>query len=201
MSEIDLPPKESLRYGWTTGACAAAAAKAAFAALVTGEFPDPVTITLPKGQTPAFALATTRLAAGRAEAGIVKDAGDDPDVTHGALIRAAVMPVPAGTGIVYRAGEGVGMVTRPGLPVPPGEPAINPMPRAMIAAGIREVAATAGVGRRCPRRDFGRWRGRTGKKDPESAPWHHRRHFDPGNHRGGGALFLFGLDSLDPSGH
>ena len=146
MSEIDLPPKESLRYGWTTGACAAAAAKAAFAALVTGEFPDPVTITLPKGQTPAFALATTRLAAGRAEAGIVKDAGDDPDVTHGALIRAAVMPVPAGTGIVYRAGEGVGMVTRPGLPVPPGEPAINPMPRAMIAAGIREVAATAGVG-------------------------------------------------------
>ncbi|PWR19606.1 cobalt-precorrin-5B (C(1))-methyltransferase [Zavarzinia compransoris] len=145
MSDADLPPKDNLRYGWTTGACAAAAAKAAFTALVTGDFPDPVTITLPKGQQPAFALAVTGLAPGRAEAGIVKDAGDDPDVTHGALVRAAVTPGPAGAGVLYRAGPGVGMVTRAGLPVPPGEPAINPMPRAMIARAVADVAAATGA--------------------------------------------------------
>ncbi|WP_199844855.1 cobalt-precorrin-5B (C(1))-methyltransferase, partial [Streptomyces scabiei] len=76
-----------LRPGWTTGACATAATTAAYTALLTGEFPDPVTITLPKGQTPAFALAAEELAGDSATAGIVKDAGDDPDVTHGALVR------------------------------------------------------------------------------------------------------------------
>jgi len=75
-----------LQRGWTTGACAAAAARAAFAALLTGRFPDPVTIRLPGGQTPSFALALAEQANGTARAGIVKDAGDDPDVTHGALI-------------------------------------------------------------------------------------------------------------------
>ncbi|MGW3270355.1 cobalt-precorrin-5B (C(1))-methyltransferase, partial [Streptomyces kronopolitis] len=71
-----------LRHGWTTGACATAASTAAYTALLSGEFPDPVTITLPKGQTPSFALAVEELAAGRssAMAGVVKDAGDDPDV-------------------------------------------------------------------------------------------------------------------------
>lgn len=137
--------KPPLRYGWTTGACATAAARAAFEALVTGEFPDPVEITLPRGQRPAFALATTSLAGGAATAGIVKDAGDDPDVTHGALVRSTVRPGPAGSGVCFRAGPGVGMVTRPGLPVPPGEPAINPMPRAMITSAIAEAAAALGV--------------------------------------------------------
>lgn len=137
--------KPPLRYGWTTGACAAAAAKAAFQALATGAFPDPVEITLPKGQRPAFALAVTALEAGAAMAGIVKDAGDDPDVTHGALIRSTVRPGPAGSGVQFRAGPGVGTVTRPGLPVPPGEPAINPMPRAMIARALGEVAAAPDV--------------------------------------------------------
>jgi cobalt-precorrin-5B (C1)-methyltransferase len=65
-------------------------------------------------------------------AAIVKDAGDDPDVTHGALIRVRVGPAASGAGVVFVAGEGVGTVTRPGLPIPPGEPAINPTPRAMI---------------------------------------------------------------------
>ncbi|HEY1362372.1 MAG TPA: cobalt-precorrin-5B (C(1))-methyltransferase [Xanthobacteraceae bacterium] len=130
-----------LRRGWTTGACAAAAAKAAYAALVTGEFPDPVEITLPRGERPAFALAVSRREERSAVAGVVKDAGDDPDVTHGALVLATLRHAPPGSGIVFRAGEGVGTVTRPGLPVAPGEPAINPAPRRMIRAAIEEVAA------------------------------------------------------------
>jgi len=133
-----------LRRGWTTGACAAAAAKAAYAALLTGEFPDPVEVTLPKGQRPSFALAVARRDQDSATAGIVKDAGDDPDVTHGALVLATVRPAAPGIGVAFRAGEGVGRVTRPGLPIPPGEPAINPAPRRMIGEAIAEVA---GAGR------------------------------------------------------
>jgi cobalt-precorrin-5B (C1)-methyltransferase len=134
-----------LRRGWTTGACAAAAAKAAYAALLTGEFPDPVEVVLPRGERPSFALALTRREQGAATAGIVKDAGDDPDVTHGAVVIATVRSAAAGNGVTFRAGEGVGMVTRPGLPVPPGEPAINPAPRQMIRDAIAEVAAVAGA--------------------------------------------------------
>jgi cobalt-precorrin-5B (C1)-methyltransferase len=133
-----------LRRGWTTGTCAAAAAKAAFAALVTGEFPDPVEVTLPRGERPSFALAMTRWEAEVASAGVVKDAGDDPDVTHGALVVATVRLGKPGAGVTFRAGEGVGTVTRAGLPVPPGEPAINPMPRRMIRDAIAEVAAAHG---------------------------------------------------------
>jgi cobalt-precorrin-5B (C1)-methyltransferase len=139
---VTTPP--SLRRGWTTGTCAAAAAKAAFAALPHGAFPDPVEVTLPAGQRVAFSLAVTEWQPGRASAGVVKDAGDDPDVTHGALIRAAVFPAAPGSGVSFRAGPGVGTITRPGLPLPPGEPAINPVPRQMISAGIAEVAAQCG---------------------------------------------------------
>jgi cobalt-precorrin-5B (C1)-methyltransferase len=134
-------PDRPLRYGWTTGACATAAAKAAYTALLTGEFPDPVEVALPRGQRPAFALATTKAGGGSATAGIVKDAGDDPDVTHGALILATVRRGAPGSGVTFRAGQGVGTVTRPGLPVPPGEPAINPVPRQMLRQAIEEVAA------------------------------------------------------------
>ena len=130
-----------LRRGWTTGTCAAAAAKAAFAALVTGEFPDPVEVTLPRGQRPSFALAMTRSEGEAASAGVVKDAGDDPDVTHGALVVATVRLGKPGAGVTFRAGEGVGTVTRPGLSLAVGEAAINPAPRAMIAAAIAEAAA------------------------------------------------------------
>ena len=125
-----------LRRGWTTGACATAAARAAFAALRTGAFPDPVEIVLPGGQRPAFALALAEQGEGYARAGVVKDAGDDPDVTHGALVIATVRPGAPGTGVSFRAGEGVGTVTRPGLPLPVGEPAINPAPREMIRANL-----------------------------------------------------------------
>jgi cobalt-precorrin-5B (C1)-methyltransferase len=135
-----------LRRGWTTGTCATAAAKAAYTALLTGEFPDPVEVTLPRGGgRPAFALATTNLNGEAATAGVVKDAGDDPDVTHGALILATVRHAPPGSGVSFKAGNGVGTVTRPGLPVPRGEPAINPVPRQMIRAAIAEVAASKSV--------------------------------------------------------
>ncbi len=133
-----------LRRGWTTGACAAAAAKAAYAALVTGEFPDPVEVTLPRGERPSFALAMTRKDESSATAGVIKDAGDDPDVTHGALVCATLRIGAPGGGVIFKAGEGVGTVTRAGLPVAPGEPAINPMPRRMIRDAIAEVAAAAG---------------------------------------------------------
>ncbi len=138
-------PTGPLRYGWTTGACAAAAAKAAYTALLTGDFPDPVTITLPRGETPAFALARHELSNDKACAAIVKDAGDDPDVTHGALVSSTVRLGCPGAGVTFKAGEGVGTVTKPGLPLPVGEPAINPGPRAQIAAAIAEVAAFHGA--------------------------------------------------------
>ncbi|MDQ1721720.1 MAG: cobalt-precorrin-5B (C1)-methyltransferase, partial [Pseudonocardiales bacterium] len=129
-----------LRYGWTTGACATAATAAAYTALVTGSFPDPVRITLPKGQQPAFALAREQLGDGWASAAIVKDAGDDPDVTHGALITATVRPGPAGSGVGFVAGPGVGTITKPGLPLAVGEPAINPVPRQLMIAAVTELA-------------------------------------------------------------
>ncbi|WP_207484155.1 cobalt-precorrin-5B (C(1))-methyltransferase [Arenibaculum pallidiluteum] len=138
-------PEGLLRRGWTTGACATAAAKAAYAALLTGRFPDPVAITLPGGQTPEFALAFEGFAPDGATAGVVKDAGDDPDVTHGALVLACVRIGPPGTGVTFRAGAGVGTVTRAGLPVPPGEPAINPVPRQMMRAAVAELAAAHGA--------------------------------------------------------
>jgi len=129
----------ALRRGWTTGACATAATTAAYAALRTGMFPDPVTIDLPGGKRPAFALAVERLEQGAATAGVVKDAGDDPDVTHGALVLATVRHGPSGSGVEFRAGPGVGTVTLPGLPVPVGEPAINPVPRRMMREAVGDA--------------------------------------------------------------
>jgi cobalt-precorrin-5B (C1)-methyltransferase len=134
-----------LRRGWTTGACAAAAARAAFTALLSDQFPDPVLIRLPRGGTARFALALAELGEGRARAGIVKDSGDDPDVTHGALIIADIAWAQAGSGIRFVAGEGVGTVSRAGLPLAVGEPAINPAPRAMISTALIEVAEGNGA--------------------------------------------------------
>ena len=138
-------PDQPLRRGWTTGACATAATKAAWHALLCGDFPDPVTIRLPRGQTPAFALARTDMGDDWRSATVIKDAGDDPDVTDGAEITATVRKLADGTGVVFRAGEGVGTITRAGLPVPPGEPAINPVPRRMMRAVIEEVADNHGA--------------------------------------------------------
>jgi cobalt-precorrin-5B (C1)-methyltransferase len=143
-NDVD-PPRAPLRRGWTTGACAAAAARAAYEALVTGRCPDPVEVKLPGGARASFAVATFELTATSAMAGIVKDAGDDPDVTHGALVKATVREGAPGSGVTFRAGEGVGTVTRPGLPVPPGEPAINPVPREMIRQAVHEVCEQFGA--------------------------------------------------------
>ena len=108
---------------------------------MTGHCPASVAIRLPNGGAPRFAIAHEAAGSGWAEAGIVKDAGDDPDVTHGALVVTRITLGTPGSGLVYRAGEGVGTITRPGLPLPPGEPAINPGPRAMIATALADSGA------------------------------------------------------------
>ena len=133
----DAPPE--LRRGWTTGACATAATKAALMRLWGGAFAGDVTITLPKGETPVFALALAEAGEGWARVGITKDAGDDPDVTHGALIVVTVRPSTGG--VQFSAGAGVGTVTKAGLPVDVGEPAINPVPRQMMMAEVAALAA------------------------------------------------------------
>lgn len=138
----DAPP---LRRGWTTGACAAAAAKSAFGALLGLGFEDPVTIRLPRGGTASFVLAERTRGDGWALAAVIKDAGDDPDVTHGCLVRASLRLNPPGRGVTFHAGEGVGTITRAGLQLPPGEPAINPVPRRMMTEAVEEVAARRGV--------------------------------------------------------
>ncbi len=138
------PARGNLRRGWTTGSCATAAAKAAYLGWRTGVFPDPVEIVLPGGARPAFALAVSAVEEGGARAGVVKDAGDDPDVTHGALVVVRVRAGAAGSGVTFRAGPGIGTVTRPGLPLPPGEPAINPVPRQMIRENLEEAAREIG---------------------------------------------------------
>lgn len=132
----------SLRCGLTTGACAAAAAKAAAMVLNGSEAPRAVDLRLPSGQTARVPILGVRRDPGSpvVTATVRKDAGDDPDVTHGLEIRVAVSWDEA-AGVTFAAGEGVGTVTKPGLQVAPGQPAINPVPRQMIAAAIREVTA------------------------------------------------------------
>lgn len=137
-------PDRPLRRGWTTGACATAATRAAYQALVSGDCPDIVEIELPGGNRVSFAVAMSEVGAEAATAGVVKDAGDDPDVTHGALVKATVRRGRPGSGVTFTAGEGVGTVTKPGLPLPPGEPAINPVPREMMRAAVGEVTARYG---------------------------------------------------------
>ncbi len=138
-------PTGPLKRGWTTGACATAASKAAYVALLTGRFEDPVEIDLPNGNSVAFSLTREELSERGAMAAVVKDAGDDPDVTHGALVMAMVRNGPPGSGINFKAGEGVGTVTKSGLALAVGEPAINPAPRQMMTDAISSVASAQGV--------------------------------------------------------
>ncbi|MCF2903850.1 cobalt-precorrin-5B (C(1))-methyltransferase [Octadecabacter sp. CECT 8868] len=134
-------PTGELRRGWTTGACATAACKAALLGL-WGDAPAKVSITLPKGEVPEFEVVGFRRGDGWAEAGIVKDAGDDPDVTHGVTL--IVRVARSNGGVVFRAGEGVGTVTKAGLPIGVGEAAINPVPRSMMDEVVAEVASEFG---------------------------------------------------------
>ncbi len=153
--------KKNLRSGYTTGACAAAVAKAAVL-LLLGWSPDAerpplesVEIPFPDNSRISFRIQDSgfriRGSDCIATASVIKDAGDDPDVTHGAKIvaqaRAVAMREPP-MQIIIRGGRGVGRVTKPGLPVPVGEPAINPVPRQMIREAVMEARA---IGTRSPR--------------------------------------------------
>jgi len=143
------PPKtglQSLRSGYTTGACATATAAAAVRALVTGQPVTQITIDLPAKKGVTFEMVRCEMEPGRVTCGTIKDAGDDPDVTHGAEIRATVEWT-AGPGLELAAGPGVGTVTKPGLPVEVGLPAINPVPRRMITGAVQAEAGAALTGR------------------------------------------------------
>jgi cobalt-precorrin-5B (C1)-methyltransferase len=148
LREPDLPrtmkvrPK-ALRRGFSTGANAAAAAKAAALAL-TGAVFDRVDIPFPSGERHAFTPLSVRCDGEVATGVVVKDAGDDPDVTHGAHVTATVRMID-GDDVVIAGGEGVGTVTKPGLGLEVGGPAINPVPRLMITEAVREAVSAGGV--------------------------------------------------------
>lgn len=133
-------PKGKLKTGYTTGACAAAAVKGALISLVRGEPQKQVEIELPIGERASFSLAECSLEDGRATCGVVKDAGDDPDVTDKALLRATVQWTRE-PGIRLEAGEGVGVVTKPGIGLEVGAPDITRTPRKMIEEAVREAAS------------------------------------------------------------
>lgn len=129
-----------LRFGYTTGACATATSLAAANLLFnTSTTPLSVEISLPKGQQVSFDLKYCKLTPKGAIAATCKDAGDDPDVTHQAIILSEVI-LRSNQGVSFYAGEGVGIVTRKGLPIPVGEPAINPIPRQMVNQHLHILA-------------------------------------------------------------
>ena len=132
-----------LRSGLTTGSCATATSLAAARLLLAGVTADAVDIVLPKGKHVQMRLEFCRLTGDGAEAGTLKDAGDDPDVTHGARLYSQVR-LSAEPGIRFHAGRGVGTVTRPGLVLGVGEPAINPVPRKMIGDHLAGLADELG---------------------------------------------------------
>jgi cobalt-precorrin-5B (C1)-methyltransferase len=142
------PPrnKRGLREGYTTGACATAAALAATRALLGQRPVERVTIHLPVGRNATFALASCEYTADGARCSVIKDAGDDPDVTHGAEIVASVS-WRTEPGLELAGGQGVGVVTRTGLGLEVGGPAINPVPRRMIVEHV-----SAELGERADRR-------------------------------------------------
>lgn len=135
-----------LRSGYTTGACAAAAAKGAALLLRDGAVADTVTITLPTGAGASFTLHSGRHTATAVTCSVIKDAGDDPDITNGAEVVATIRDrdQKPGGGLVIEGGSGIGRVTKPGLAVPPGEWAINPVPRRMIEEAVREILPDGG---------------------------------------------------------
>jgi cobalt-precorrin-5B (C1)-methyltransferase len=129
--------KRGLRTGFTTGACAAAAAKAAARCLVSGQTLASIETTLPNGQRVTFPLKRCEMAGVRATCSVIKDAGDDPDCTHGAELVAEVQ-LASEPGVIIRGGEGVATVTKPGLGLEVGAPAVNPVPRRNITEMVEE---------------------------------------------------------------
>ncbi|RII25371.1 MAG: cobalt-precorrin-5B (C(1))-methyltransferase [Geobacter sp.] len=133
---------KTLRHGYTTGACAAAAAKGVAQMLRERALVDAVDLNLPTGETARFTLHGQQLTDTSASCYVVKDAGDDPDVTNGAEVHVTIrVTFFTPFRIVIEGGTGIGRVTKPGLAVPPGEWAINPVPRRMITEAINEVLA------------------------------------------------------------
>jgi len=128
----------TLRSGYTTGSCATAAAKAAAIGLCKGNIPDEVEIDTPAGIKLKLRIYHKQLSADEAACAVQKDAGDDPDVTNGCYVHAKVKRNDTQT-IEIDGGEGVGRVTKPGLQVPVGHAAINPVPRRMIEGAVKEV--------------------------------------------------------------
>jgi cobalt-precorrin-5B (C1)-methyltransferase len=150
LREPDLPRTakvrpRALRTGWTTGTCASAAAKAATTALRDQAAQPSVTVALPGGRRVSFDVESCVYDAGQATAVVIKDAGDDPDVTHGAHLTATAR-WRAEPGVALDGGEGVGVVTKPGLGIDVGEPAITATPRAMIIQAVSEVVDPAARG-------------------------------------------------------
>jgi cobalt-precorrin-5B (C1)-methyltransferase len=131
----------NLRFGWTTGTCATAAVNAAYTAMVTGAFPERVSVITPGGKEADLEVAFNDQGQDWVKAGIIKDAGDDPDVTHGAMIIACLRQGLPQSGVTFTRGDGVGLITKPGLPIAVGEPAINPVPRQMMTEAIEQLAA------------------------------------------------------------
>src|SRR5437660_1350395 len=138
-----VPPRDTKgrREGFTTGTAAAAATKAACLVLLEQGWPETVSVHLPIGRVLEIRINTLEWTGEAAAAGVVKDAGDDPDVTHGAEIVATVRRV-SEPGVHIRGGVGVGVVTRPGLELPVGSPAINPVPQRMIREAVVAVLGT-----------------------------------------------------------
>lgn len=127
-----------LRTGLTTGSCATACAVAAAESLFSSSFPSVVSITLPRGEIKELSIQSIEKSDRQATASTIKDAGDDPDVTHQAKILTTISLVDSG--IVFKAGRGVGTVTRTGLPLAVGEAAINPVPRQMISEHLQTIS-------------------------------------------------------------
>jgi cobalt-precorrin-5B (C1)-methyltransferase len=132
--------KTNLRFGYTTGACATAATRGALLALIHQRRFAKARIRLPIGKQVTFRLHTCSYTTDEGRSSVIKDAGDDPDVTHQAEICARVT-WHEHPGVYFARGPGVGLVTRAGLPVPPGEPAINPVPRRMLTETVHAILA------------------------------------------------------------
>ncbi len=124
-----------LRSGFTTGTCVTAAAKACFMALAEGIFPKSVEVTLPGGERTSFLIFPESLSGNKASCTVIKNGGDDPDITHGKEIGCELTRTQE-KGIRFLQGKGIGKVTLPGLQLAVGEPAINPAPRQMISSAL-----------------------------------------------------------------
>ena len=136
-------PRKGTRTGFSTGACATAATKAAMSVLLGGPIPERVMVSLPVGDMVSFAVAECVPGDREVMCGVVKDAGDDPDVTNRALIRSTVSWLQEPGVIRLEAGDGVGVVTKPGLGIEVGQPDITRVPRRMITEAVSNVAADA----------------------------------------------------------